>query len=115
MAGGNFEYAFIVLLCHEQLMAAGTSWEASGESACQPDAQGRDGALNVALRSDGEYPGDDSCREGETPRRSPFLLLRGESGLAPRPGIHKLRCTAARDGGTLASPGPRSAPTRSPA
>src|SRR5215207_11210293 len=105
----------LILLCHALLVAAGTSREKPGKSRCQADAHCGDGGLNVTLRPDRKRPGDDSRSEGEVPRGATFLGRRGESGLAPRPGNHKLRCTALRDGGTLASPGLRSAPTRSPA
>src|SRR5215210_6354270 len=105
----------LVLLCHEVLEAAGTSGKAFGESVCQVEAQGCDRGLNVALRSEGERPGDGSSREGEVPGGSPSVDLRGEPGLAARPEIHTPRCTGRHDGGTRASPAPRSGPAPSPA
>ena len=111
----GWQDTFLVLLCHEVLEAAGTSGKASGESVCQVEAQGCDRGLNVALRSEGERPGDGSSREGEVPGGSPSVDLRGEPGLAARPEIHTPRCTGRHDGGTRASPAPRSGPAPSPA
>src|SRR5215207_5770127 len=114
-APSEFPDGLLVLLCHEVLEAAGTSGKASGESVCQVEAQGCDRGLNVALRSEGERPGDGSSREGEVPGGSPSVNLRGEPGLAARPEIHTPRCTGRHDGGTRASPAPRSGPAPSPA
>src|SRR5512134_1540722 len=97
-------------------LAAGAAWQRARDRAGDGDTDGGNGVLDVSFRPDGEIRGAGSRRVWEVRGRERLVLrLRGESRLARRPGIRKLRCRGWHDGESRSIRDPRSVQARVPA
>jgi len=65
VAASDFFNSLLVLLCHEVLMATGTSWEALFEGVGEFDADGSDRIDDVALRAEWRRRGVDNLGVAE--------------------------------------------------